>query len=133
MDYVSATNLNLRSSVQLRTSPKIELVDPSIVIASLGLKKDDLINDLNFTGFIFETLCYRDLKIYAESINADIFYFRDNKDFEVDFILKNEDGKWGTIEIKLGAKQIDDAAKTLKQFKNKIDLNKSGEPAFLMF
>jgi len=117
----------------LRTSPKIELVDPSIVIASLGLKKDDLINDLNFTGFIFETLCYRDLKIYAESINADIFYFRDNKDFEVDFILKNEDGKWGTIEIKLGAKQIDDAAKTLKQFKNKIDLNKSGEPAFLMF
>lgn len=132
LEYVPATNLNLRSSIQLRTSPKLELVDPSIAIASLGLKKDDLINDLNFTGFIFENLCYRDLKIYAESINADLFYFRDNKDFEVDFILKTRDGKWGAIEVKLGAKQIDEAAKTLIQFKDKIDIDKSGEPAFLM-
>lgn len=132
LEYVPATNLNLRSSIQLRTSPKLELVDPSIAIASLGLKKEDLINDLNFTGFIFENLCYRDLKIYAESINADLFYFRDNKDFEVDFILKTSDGKWGAIEVKLGAKQIDDAAKTLIQFKDKIDIDKSGEPAFLM-
>ena len=122
LEYVPATNLNLRSSIQLRTSPKLELVDPSIAIASLGLKKDDLINDLNFTGFIFENLCYRDLKIYAESINADLFYFRDNKDFEVDFILKTRDGKWGAIEVKLGAKQIDEAAKTLIQFKDKIDI-----------
>ena len=91
-----------------------------------------MINDLNFTGFIFENLCYRDLKIYAESINADLFYFRDNKDFEVDFILKTRDGKWGAIEVKLGAKQIDEAAKTLIQFKDKIDIDKSGEPAFLM-
>ncbi len=132
LEYVPATNLNLRSSIQLRTSPKFELVDPSIVIASLGLKKDDLINDLNFTGFIFENLCYRDLKVYAEAINADLFYYRDNKDFEVDFILKTLDGRWGTIEIKLGAKQIDEAAKTLIQFKEKIDVDKSGEPAFLM-
>ena len=132
LEYVPATNLNLRSSIQLRTSPKLELVDPSIAIASLGLKKDDLINDLNFTGFIFENLCYRDLKIYAESIDADLFYFRDNKDFEVDFILKTRDGKWGAIEVKLGAKQIEEAAKTLIQFKDKIDIDKSGEPAFLM-
>lgn len=132
LEYVPATNLNLRSSIQLRTSPKLELVDPSIAIAALGLKKEDLINDLNFTGFIFENLCYRDLKIYAESINADLFYFRDNKDFKVDFILKTSDGKWGAIEVKMGAKQIDDAAKTLIQFKDKIDIDKSGEPAFLM-
>lgn len=132
LEYVPATNLNLRSSIQLRSNSKIELVDPSIAIASLGLKKDDLLNDLNFTGFIFENLCYRDLKIYAESIGADIFYYRDNKDFEIDFILRTDNGKWGAIEIKLGAKQIEGAAENLKKFKEKVDIGKSGEPAFLL-
>lgn len=132
LEYVPATNLNLRSSIQLRTSPKIEFVDPSIVIASLGLKRDDLINDLNYTGFIFENLCYRDLKIYAESINAELFYYRDNKSFEVDFILRTENGKWGAIEVKLGAKQIEEAAQNLINFKDKVDISKSGEPAFLL-
>lgn len=132
LEYVPATNLNLRSSIQLRTSPKIEFVDPSIAIASLGLKNDDLLNDLNLTGFIFENLCYRDLKIYAESINAELIYYRDNKDFEVDFILKTEDGKWGAIEVKLGALQIEDACKNLKKFQDKVDLEKSKKPSFLM-
>lgn len=132
LEYVPATNLNLRSSIQLRTSPKIELVDPSIVIAALGLTKDDLMNDLNFTGFLFENMCYRDLKIYAETIGADLFYYRDNKDFEVDFILRTENGKWGAIEVKMGAKQIEEAAENLKKFKNRVDIEKSGEPAFLM-
>lgn len=132
LEYVPATNLNLRTSVQLRTNSKIELVDPSIAIAALGLKRNDLINDLNFTGFIFENLCYRDLKIYSEAIGAELFYYRDNKDFEIDFILKTEDGKWGAIEVKLGAKQVDEAAENLKKFKNKINLTKSGEPTFLL-
>lgn len=132
LEYVPATNLNLRSSIQLRANSKIELVDPSIAIASLGLKKDDLLNDLNFTGFIFENLCYRDLKIYAESMGADLFYYRDNKDFEIDFILRTDNGKWGAIEIKLGAKQIEEAAENLKKFKEKVDIEKSGEPSFLL-
>lgn len=132
LEYVPATNLNLRSKTTLRLSPKLELVDPSIVIASLGLTRDDLVNDLNFTGFIFENLCYRDLKIYAESINADLFYYRDNKDFEVDFILKTSNGRWGAIEVKLGAGQIEEAAKNLIQFKEKVNLNKEGEPLFLL-
>lgn len=132
VEYVPATNLNLRSSIQLRKSPKIELIDPSLAIASLGLKKENLINDLNFTGFIFENLCYRDLKIYAEAINAELFYYRDNKDFEVDFILRTEDDKWGAIEAKLGAGQIETAAENLKAFKERVNLTKSGEPAFLM-
>ena len=132
LEYVPATNLNLRSSIQLRTNPKIELVDPSIVIASLGLKKEDLINDLNFTGFIFENMCYRDLKIYADSLGAELFYYRDNKDFEIDFILRCENGKWGAIEIKLGAKKVEEAAENLKKFKEKVDIEKSGEPSFLL-
>lgn len=132
LEYVPATNLNLRSSIQLRTNPKIELVDPSIVIASLGLKKEDLINDLNFTGFIFENMCYRDLKIYADSLGAELFYYRDNKDFKIDFILRCEDGKWGAVEVKLGAKQVEEAATNLKKFKEKVDIKKSGEPSFLL-
>ena len=132
LEYVPATNLNLRSSIQLRTNPKIELVDPSIVIASLGLKKEDLINDLNFTGFIFENMCYRDLKIYADSLGAELFYYRDNKDFEIDFILRCEDGKWGAVEVKLGAKQVEEAATNLKKFNEKVDVKKSGEPSFLL-
>ncbi len=132
LEYVPATNLNLRSSIQLRTTPKLELVDPSIAVAALSLTKNDLINDLNFTGFLFENLCYRDLKVYADAINANLFYYRDNKNFEVDFILKTENDKWGAIEVKLGAKQIEEAAQNLIKFKEKVNLEKSGEPSFLM-
>lgn len=81
-------------------------------------------------GFIFENLCYKDLKIYAEAMDANLFYYRDNKDFEVDFILRTENG--GAIEVKLGAKQIEEAAKNLKESKEKVDVEKCGEPSFLL-
>lgn len=132
LEYVPATNLNLRSKTPLRVSPKIELVDPSLAIASLGLKKADLINDLNFTGFIFENLCMRDLKIYADSLNASLSYYRDKNDFEVDCILSCDNGKWGAIEIKLGAGEIPYAAENLNKFKENVDTKKYGEPSFLM-
>ena len=64
LEYIPATNLNLRSKTPLRVSPKLELVDPSLAIAALNLKREDLIKDLNFTGFIFENMCMRDVKIY---------------------------------------------------------------------
>lgn len=132
LEYIPATNLNLRSNTPLRVSPKIELVDPSIATAVMGLKRNDLVNDLNYTGFIFENLCMRDLKIYADSINASIAYYRDKNDLEVDAILKTENGKWGAIEIKFGDGEIEDAAKTLLTFKDKVDTDKFGEPEFLM-
>jgi len=132
LEYIPATNLNLRSKTPLRVSPKLELVDPSLVIASLNLKKDDLIKDLNFTGFIFENLCMRDLRIYADAIDASLSYYRDKNDFEVDCILKLADGKWGAIEIKLGAGEIPDAANNLNKFRNKVDIDQYGEPSFLM-
>lgn len=132
LEYIPATNLNLRSKTPLRVSPKLELVDPSLVIASLNLKRDDLINDLNFTGFIFENMCMRDLRIYADSMDATLSYYRDKNDFEVDCILKMSNGKWGAIEIKLGAGEIPDAADNLNKFKDKVDTDKYGEPSFLM-
>ena len=132
LEYIPATNLNLRSKTPLRVSPKIELVDPSLVIASLGLKKNDLINDLNFTGFIFENMCIRDLRIYAEILNGNLSYYRDKNNFEVDCILTFDNGKWGAIEIKLGAGEIPTAAENLNKFKENINTDKYGKPSFLI-
>ena len=132
LEYIPATNLNLRSKTPLRVSPKLELVDPSIVIATLNLKREDLINDLNFTGFIFENMCMRDLKIYADAIDARLSYYRDKNNFEVDCILETTDGKWGAIEIKLGAGEIPDAVSNLTKFKENVDTDKYKEPSFLI-
>lgn len=132
LEYVPATNLNLRSKTPLRVSPKLELVDPSLAIAALNLKREDLIKDLNFTGFIFENLCIRDLKIYTDAIDARLSYYRDKNDFEVDCILETSEGKWGAIEIKLGAGEIPTAVENLTKFKEKVDTDKYGEPSFLM-
>ena len=132
LEYIPATNLNLRSKTPLRVSPKLELVDPSLVIATLNLKREDLIKDLNFTGFIFENMCMRDLKIYADAIDARLSYYRDKNDFEVDCILETADGKWGAIEVKLGAGEIPTAVENLNKFKERVDTDKYGEPSFLM-
>ena len=132
LEYIPATNLNLRSKTPLRVSPKLELVDPSLAIAALNLKREDLIKDLNFTGFIFENMCMRDLKIYIEAIDARLSYYRDKNDFEVDCILETADGKWGAIEVKLGAGEIPTAVENLTKFKEKVDTKKYGEPSFLM-
>lgn len=132
LEYIPATNLNLRSKTPLRISPKLELVDPSLAIATLNLKREDLIKDLNFTGFIFENMCMRDLKIYAEAIDARLSYYRDKNNFEVDCILETADGRWGAIEVKLGAGEIPGAVLNLTKFKEKVDTDKYGEPSFLM-
>ena len=132
LEYIPATNLNLRSKTPLRVSPKLEFVDPSIVTATLNLKRDDLVNDLRFMGFIFENMCMRDLKIYADAIDARLSYYRDKNDFEVDCILETANGKWGATQIKLGAGEIPSAVNNLTKFKDKVDIDKYGEPAFLM-
>ena len=132
IEDVKATNLNLRSKYALRTKPKKYFVDPSIATAILDLKPMDLINDLNTFGFMFESLCIRDLKIYTESLGGEVTFYRDEKNFEVDAILRMPSGKWGAIEIKLGAGYIDEAANNLLKFKEHVDIKKCGEPSFLL-
>lgn len=132
IEDVNATNLNLRSKYALRTKPKKYFVDPSIATAILDLKPMDLINDLNTFGFMFESLCIRDLKIYTESLGGDVTFYRDERGFEVDAILRMPSGKWGAIEIKLGAGYIDEAANNLLKFKEHVDIKKCGEPSFLL-
>ncbi len=132
IEDVNVTNLNFRSKYALRTKPKKYFVDPSIATAILDIKPTDLINDLNTFGFMFESLCMRDLKIYTQSYGGSITFYRDEKDFEVDAIFRSSNGKWGAIEIKLGAGYIDDAANNLLKFKEKVATEECGEPAFLM-
>ena len=132
IEEVNATNLNLRSKYALRTKPKKYFVDPSIATAVRDIKPNDLIQDLNTFGLMFEVLCIRDLKIYAESIGGNITFYRDEHGFEVDAIIRTNNGKWGAIEIKLGAGHIDEAAANLLKFKKRINTKKSGEPSFLM-
>ena len=132
IEDVNATNLNFRSKYALRTKPKKYFVDPSIATAILEMKPSDLIKDLNVFEFMFESLCMRDLKIYTESHGGDITFYRDEKNFEVDAILRTSGGKWGAIEIKLGAGYIDEAANNLLKFKERVDIDKCGEPSFLM-
>ncbi len=132
VENVNATNLNFRSKYALRTKAKKYFVDPSIATAILEISPNDLLNDLKTFGFLFESLCMRDLKIYTQSYGGDISFYRDETDFEVDAIFRTSSGKWGAIEIKLGAGYIEDAAKNLLKFKEKVDLKSCGEPAFLM-
>lgn len=132
IENVNATNLNLRSKYAIRTKPKKEFVDPSIATAILDIKPADLTNDLKTFGFLFEALCIRDLKIYVQNYGGEVSFYRDEKDNEIDVIIRMNNGKWATVEIKLGAGDIDDAAKNLLNFKEKIDTNLCGEPAFLM-
>lgn len=128
-----AWNPNLRSKTAIRTSDTRYFVDPSIAVAALGIGPNDLINDLNTFGLIFETLCIRDLRVYAESINGSVYHYRDASDLECDAVVHLRNGSYGLIEIKLGGdRQINEAVENLLKMKNKIDTEKMNNPSFLM-
>ena len=128
-----AWNPNLRSKTAIRTSDTRYFVDPSIATASLGIGPNDLINDLNTFGLIFETLCIRDLRIYAESINGSVYHYRDSSDLECDAVIHLRNGSYGLVEIKLGGERlIEEAVDNLKKLINKIDTDKMKNPSFGM-
>ncbi len=126
-------NPNLRSKTAIRTSDTRYFIDPSIAVAALGLGPNDLINDLNTFGLIFESLCVRDLRVYAESINGSVYHYRDASDLECDAVIHLRDGSYGLIEIKLGGdKLINEGVESLLKLKNKIDIEKMKNPSFLL-
>ena len=133
IEEVSSWNPNLRSKIAIRTSDTRYYTDPSIAVAALGIGPDDLINDLNTFGLVFENLCIRDLRVYAESINGDVYHYRDATDLECDAVIHLRNGSYGLIEIKLGGEHlIDEGAKSLLQLQDKIDTTKMNNPSFLM-
>ena len=110
----------LRSSIRIKQAEKRHLSDPSLAAALLYATPEMLLNDLNTLGFLFEALCERDLKIYAESFDAELYHYQDYNNNEMDAVIAMPDGKWCGFEIKLGANQIDMAAENLIKIKNEI-------------
>lgn len=133
IEEAPAWNPNLRSKTAIRTSETRYFIDPSIAAASLGIGPNDLINDLNTFGLIFEALCIRDLRVYAESINGSVYHYKDATDLECDAVIYLRNGSYGLIEIKLGGdKLINEGAENLKKVRDKIDVKKMNNPSFLM-
>lgn len=123
---------SMRSKTAIRTSSKRHFVDPSIATAVLRTNPDGLLSDFKTFGFLFESLCTRDIRVYAQVIDGDVFHYRDKSGLESDLIVRLRDGRWAAIEVKLGNKQIEEAAQNLLALKTKIDEDKMGQVSFLM-
>ena len=128
-----AWNPNLRSKTAIRTSDTRYFVDPSIATAALGIGPNDLLNDIIDFGFFFETLAVRDLRVYADALDGQIYHYRDKSGLECDAVLHRRNGQYGLIEIKLGGEDnINKGAETLKSLSSQINTDKMSTPSFLM-
>ena len=133
VEDAEAWNPNLRSKTAIRTSDTRYFTDPSIATAVMGLGPSDLMGDLNTFGLLFETLCVRDLRVYAEALNGSVYHYRDKNGLECDAVVHLRNGSYGLIEIKLGGDDlIEDGASSLKTLASKIDDSKMKSPSFLM-
>lgn len=133
IEDMPAWNPNLRSKTAVRTSDNRYFIDPSIATAALGASPNDLINDLETMGLLFETLAVRDLRVYADALDGQVYHYRDKKGLECDAIVHLRDGSYGLIEIKLGGdKLIDEGAESLLRLQSEIDTTRMKFPAFLM-
>ncbi len=120
LDNQSPFSSNIRSSVRIKQAEKRHFCDPSLACALLKMSPEMMINDLNTFGFMFESLCERDLKIYADSFGGNVYHFQDYNNSEIDTIIELKDGSWCAFEIKLGANKIEEAAQNLVKIKNSI-------------
>ena len=122
----------MRSKTTIRTSPKRHFVDPSIATAVLRAEPSRLFQDFNTFGLLFESLCVRDLRVYAQAIDGEVYHYHDKNDLEADAIVHLRDGRWGAVEVKMGAKEIEMAAQNLIALRDKVNTDKMKEPSFLM-
>ena len=133
IEDMPAWNPNLRSKTAIRSSDTRYYIDPSIAAAALGIGPQDLIDDLKTFGFLFETLCVRDLRVFADALNGEVYHYRDKDGLECDAVVHLRNGTYGLIEIKLGGdKLIEEGSANLKALSDKIDTDKMKKPAFLM-
>ncbi len=126
-----AWNTHIRSSSSLRKSIKRHFSDVSLAVAILGADKETLLNDLKFTGFLFESLVTHELRVYAQANDAKVYHYRDSSGLEVDAIVQKYNGDWSAFEIKLGTGQIEDAAIVLNKFVSVLELKKVKPPKSL--
>lgn len=126
-----AWNTHIRSSASLRKSPKRHFTDASLAVSALGLDKKALLNDLNFTGFLFESLVTHELRVYGQVNDAKVYHYRDSSGLEVNSIVQKYNGDWCAFEIKLGTGQIEEAAASLNKFVSVLDDKKIKPPKSL--
>lgn len=130
---MGAWNPNLRSKAAIRTSDTRYFVDSSIATASLGIGPNDLINDMETFGFLFETMAIRDLRIYTDVLDGNVYHYRDNNNLECDAVIHLRNGKYGLVEVKIGGENlIDSGASSLLSLTKIIDSKKMNSPSFLM-
>lgn len=133
LEDLLAWNPNLRSKTAVRTAPTRHFVDPSIAAAALALGPGDLMADLNTFGLLFETMCLRDLRVYADALGGEVYHYRDRSGLEADAVIHLHNGAYGLVEVKLGGESlVDEGAKSLLSLRNKIDVSTTGSPSFLM-
>ncbi len=132
VEDLPAWSPNLRSRTAIRTSDNRHFVDPSIAVASLGIGPDDLLNDLNTMGLFFESMCIRDLRVFAEALDGTVYHYRDKLGLECDAIVHLRNGSYALVEAKLGVSEIENAARNLLLLKSKIDTERMKTPSFLM-
>lgn len=133
VEDMHAWNPNLRSKTAIRTTDTRYFVDPSIATAALGLGPDDLMNDLETFGLFFETLCVRDLRVFSQVLDGEVYHYRDKSGLECDAVVHLRNGSYGLVEIKLGGdKLIEEGSKTLSTLAAKIDITRMKNPSFLM-
>ncbi len=123
---------HLRSKSILRNAPKRHLVDPSLAVAALRAGPDQLRQDLGLFGLLFESLVVRDLRVYAQAADADVYHYRDNTGLEIDAVISSHAGPWAAFEVKLGGDaRIEEASANLLKFRDRVDTGRAGEPAAL--
>ena len=133
IEDMEAWNPNLRSKAAIRTADTRYFIDSSIATAALGIGPADLLKDLNTMGLLFETMAIRDLRVYAEALNGNVFHYRDSNGLECDAVIHLRNGKYGLVEIKLGGQSlIDDGIATLNKLESTIDIKKMEKPSFKM-
>ncbi len=132
IEDLPAWSPSLRSQTSMRTSLKRFFVDPSIATALFRLTPNKMFEDFNYFGFLFESLCLRDLRVYASALDGEVFHYHDRNDLEVDAVIYLNDGRWGAIEIKLGTSDIEKGVRNLLKLAKIVDTDKMKEPSFLM-
>ena len=123
---------SIRSKTAIRTSHKRQLADPSIATAILGIKPERLLKDFSLFGFLFESMCVRDMRVYAQANDGEVLHYRDASGQEIDMVVSLRDGRWGAVEVKLGGGQIEEASRNLLALKERVDSESMGSPSFLM-
>lgn len=131
LEEIAGWSPHIRSSLRINKRPKYHFVDPSIPAALLGGSSKRLVQDLNTLGFLFESLCVRDLLVYAEAMDAQVRYYRDQASLEADVIIEGADGRWAALEIKLGHNRVDEGALSLKTVASKVQGAGAEPPVFL--